>query len=87
MSALKKHIMTKINLSTLSVVKGKYRTLGELASDVVNNAGMADKELAGKCNLSAGTVKRLRVYKKPYNPNTSTVEKVLLAFNISLKAL
>ena len=86
MSGAKDLIMKQIGLSVLKVEKGKYRTLGHFACDIVNAAGLSDKDLADECHLSVGTVRRLREYVEPYNPASSTIEKVCVAFSISMEA-
>lgn len=84
---VKEEILKRINTSALQPSGKTPRTIGELASDVLNASQMSSKSLSEKCLLSVATVERLRKYDKPYNPQTRSVERVLSAFEISLRAL
>lgn len=83
--SIKKAILKNITAKALTAKDtGGHRTLADLASDIVNNSSGNDKQLAGLTDLSPSTIKRIRENIQPYNPNTRTVERILIAHGFTL---
>ena len=79
-------ILAHINAQVLTPKDtGGHRDFADLCCDIINQARITDKEVAAKCGLSTGTVKRMRENVKPYNPNTRTVERLLGAYGFSME--
>lgn len=60
------------------------KDLAEVASDILNRIPKNNHQIAEDCELSPSTVKRVRELNRPYNPNASTIEKIMRSQKITL---